>query len=223
MLADGYTAQHPNLTLTVEASNSEIGLRAANQFTNTLGMVARAIQPAELSQTRAVVIARDGIAIIVNRANPINAIMRSQVADVFAGNILTWPVGPNVGKAISVISREAGSGTRDAFETLAMNGLRVTRTAIVMPSEAAVVDYVARHPEAIAYCSMGGVTDEVHALIVDNAPLSPQTVEAKTYPYVRALTLVVPLAADPALQDFVNFAASADGQQLVAQKFARAP
>ena len=171
---------------------------------------------------RAVVVARDGIAIIVNRANTINAIMRSQIAEVFSGQVSVWPTGPNAGKVIAVVSREAGSGTRDAFEAMAMNGARVTLTAVVMPGEAAMVDYVAQHPEAIGYCAMSFLSDGVQAMTVDDIPLSPQTVENQKYPFVRTLAFIIPLSPEPAVQDFVDFALGSDGQRIIGQKNGRA-
>lgn len=222
-LANAYTQPRSYVTITVRPTNSEFGLRAAREYTNTIGLVARAIKPNELVGARAVPIARDGIAIIVHPSNPINAIMRSQLVQVFAGEILVWPLGPMTGKPIVVVSREEGSGTRHAFEAMATQGTRVTLTAIVMPSEAAVVDYVARTPEAIGYVSMGAVTSNVRALTIDDVPLARETVENQTYPFVRVLSFVVPQTADVEMQEFVAFVLSAEGQRIVAQRFVRAP
>ncbi|MCX7840697.1 MAG: phosphate ABC transporter substrate-binding protein [Anaerolineae bacterium] len=220
-LAEAYTQQRPYVTITIRAANSAIGIRAAREYTNTIGLVARAIKPSELVGTRAVAIARDGVAVIVHPSNPINAIMRAQLVQVFSGEILVWPLGPMAGKPIVVVSREEGSGTRHAFETMAMQGTRVTLTAVVMPSEAAVVDYVARHPEAIGYVSMNAVTANVRALTIDDVPLARETVESLKYPFVRVLSFVVPQAADVEMQEFVAFVLSAEGQRIVAQRFGR--
>ncbi|HEX7587460.1 MAG TPA: phosphate ABC transporter substrate-binding protein [Anaerolineae bacterium] len=222
-LANAYSQQHPNATITVRPADSDTGLRAATEFSSTIGMVSRTIKPAELAGERAVVVARDGIAIIVNRGNTINAIMRSQIAEVFSGQVSVWPTGPNAGKVIAVVSREAGSGTRDAFEAMAMNGAHVTLTAVVMPGEAAMVDYVAQHPEAIGYCAMSFLSDGVQAMTVDDIPLSPQTVENQKYPFVRTLAFIIPLSPEPAVQDFVDFALGSDGQRNIGQKNGRAP
>lgn len=222
-LATAYSEQHPTVALTVQPTNSEAGLRAASEYSRTIGLVSRALKPNELNQARAVVVARDGVAVIVNQKNPINAILRSQISQVFSGEVSTWPTGPNAGRDIVVVSREAGSGTRHAFETMAMNNQRVTPTAVIMPGEAAVVDYVAQHPEAIGYTSMVALTPEVRALSVDDTPLSPQTVESQQYPFVRTLAFIVPLTPDPELQDFIDFVLSSDGQAIIAQRYGRAP
>ena len=222
-LGSAYTQQHPNVIVTVQASNSELGLRAASEYTRTVGMVSRAIDPNELDQLRAVVVARDGVAVIVNDKNPISAIQKAQVTQVFSGDILTWPTGPDKGKPIVVISREAGSGTRNAFEALAMNKRRVTLTALIMPSEAAVADYVLQHSEAIGYTSMGGVIAGTHALVIDDVALSTQSVESQKYSLVRTLAFVVPAQAQPEIQGFCDFAVSPEGQAIVGQRFGRAP
>ena len=222
-LANAYTQQHPYVTITIRAANSDMGIRAASEYSGTIGLVSRTIQPNELDNTRAIVVARDGIAVIVHPSNPINAIMRSQLVQVFSGEIAVWPLGPQAGKPIVVISREEGSGTRNAFETMAMNRTRVTRTALVMPSEAAVMDYVARSPTAIAYTSLGALTLDVRALTIDDIPLSIQTVESQKYPFVRTLTFVVPQSPNLEMQDFIAFALSTEGQRIVTQKYGRAP
>jgi phosphate transport system substrate-binding protein len=221
-LADAYAQRHPNVAFTIRQGNSETGLRAANEISGTVGLVSRVVKPEELNGTRAVVVARDGIAIIVNSKNPINAIMRSQIAEVFSGKVSIWPTGPNAGKMIAVVSREAGSGTRAAFEAMVMQGERVTRTAVLMPNEAAVVDYVANNPAAIGYCSMSALAPGVQPMMVDDVPLSLQNVENEKYPLVRTLAFIVPLAAAPDIEDFVGFALGAEGQRIVAQKYGRA-
>jgi phosphate transport system substrate-binding protein len=220
-LTDVYTQHHPDVKFDVRATNSDVGLRAAREISGTMGLVARQIKPTELTQTKAVVIARDGIAIIAHNQNPINAITHAQLVQVFAGEIAAWPLGPMTGKPIAVVSREDGSGTRDAFETMAMQGTRVTRTAVVMPNEAAVVDYVTRNADAIGYTSMGTLTPDIHALSIDDVPLSPQTVENKTYPFIRTFALVVPTTPSPKTQAFIDFVLSAEGQRIVGQKFGR--
>jgi len=92
-----------------------------------------------------------------------------------------------------------------------------------MPSESAVVDFVARNPTAIGYTSMGALTHDVRALTVDDVPLARETVENQKYPFIRTLTFVVPQSPDLEMQDFIAFALSAEGQRIVAQKFARTP
>ncbi|MBI5303798.1 MAG: phosphate ABC transporter substrate-binding protein [Chloroflexi bacterium] len=220
-LGKAYTQRHPAVTFSIQSANPTTALSAANEYSFTIGLVARAIKPTELPRTRATPIALDGIAVIVNRANPINAIQRSQIAEIFSGQIATWPLGPSIGKPIVVVSREDGAGTRDAFDAMVMGTQRVTRAALVMPNETAMVDYIAKHVEAIGYGSLGALTPDVNALIIDDVPLTSQTVEAKKYPLVRVLSFIAPQTPDPEVQDFIAFALSAEGQKIVAQRYGR--
>jgi phosphate transport system substrate-binding protein len=222
-LARAYSESRGGVVISVQTFDSEVGLTAPLQSDVTIGMVSRAIKPAELDQLRAVVIGRDGVAVLVNDQNPINAIKHSQVTQIFSGEILTWPAGPMAGKPIFVISREQGSGTRKMFEAMLMNNLHVTLTALVMPGEAAVVDYIAQHPDAIGYTSMAAIVPGVHSLAVDDVHLSPSSVESGQYPLVRTLSLITRVEPRPEVQAFVDFAQSPEGQAIVGQKFGRAP
>ncbi len=222
-LASAYMKQRADVTITLQPANSAIGVRAPLESPRTLGLAARALKPDEASQLRAIPIARDGIAIVVHRTNPINAIQREQVAQVFAGEVSSWPTGAMAGKPIVVLSREDGSGTRASFEALAMRGKRVTRAALVLSADAAIVDYIAQNPQALGYVSMAALNDKVNVMTVDDVALSRETVEHQQYPFTRLLYLVVPLETELAVQEFIDFALSGEGQRIVAEKHARAP
>jgi len=220
-IAAAYSEQRADVAFSFKISNSQNGINATESYSRTLGLVSRTVKPNELEGRRAVAVALDGVAIIVSKPNPINSITSAQTIQVFDGEIITWPTGAIAGKNILVVSREEGSGTRDAFETMVMKGQRVTRTAVVMPSEAQVVDFVAKHPEAIGYISMGAVAGDVHALSVDNIALSPHTVETLQYPFVRTLAFIVPLKPDGEMQAFLDFVLGFEGQSLIGQKYGR--
>ncbi len=220
-LSAAYSDRRPDVAFNVRISNSAIGLTASQEFSRTIGMVSRTVKPEELESRRAISIALDGVAVIVSKSNPINSIMRSQVVQVFDGEVITWPTGAIAGQSIVVVSREEGSGTRDAFQTMVMKTLRVTRTAVVMPGEAAVVNFVEKHPEAIGYTSMGALTPKVHSLSVDGVGLNPHTVETLQYPFVRTLAFIVPLKPDPEMQEWLDFVLGPDGQAIIGQRFGR--
>lgn len=220
-LVAAYSDRRPDVAFNLRISNSAEGLRASQEVSRTIGMISRTVKPEELESRRAIAIGLDGVAVIVSKPNPINSIMRSQVIQVFDGEVITWPTGAIAGQNILVVSREEGSGTRDAFQTIVMKNQRVTRTAVVAPGEAAVVSFVAKHPEAIGYTSMGALMPEVHALSVDGVALNPHTVETLQYPYVRTLAFIVPLKPDPEMQEWLDFVLGADGQAIIGQKFGR--
>jgi phosphate transport system substrate-binding protein len=220
-IAAAYAEQRADVAFSFKISNSQSGINATEGYSRTIGLVSRIVKPEEIPERRAIAVALDGVAIIVSKPNPINSITSAQVVQVFDGEIITWPTGAIAGRNILAVSREEGSGTRDAFEAMVMKRQRVTRTAVVMPSEGGVVDFVAKHPEAIGYVSMGAVAGEVHALSVDNIAPSPRTVETLQYPFVRTLAFIVPTKPDGAMQEFLDFVLGYDGQSIIGQKYGR--
>ena len=165
-------------------------------------------------------IARDGLAIIVNPQNTITNVTSLQLRALYRGETLDWgAVGGSGGEPV-VISREDGSGSRAAFEALAMGGERVTLNALVMPTSQAVVDYVASHRNAVGYVSTGVITDTVRAVPVEEFPPTAATVRSGEYRLGRVLYLYAPRPAPPEVQAFLDFVLSPAGQAIVSRRLA---
>ena len=162
-------------------------------------------------------IARDGLAIIVNLQNTITNVTSLQLRALYRGETLDWgAIGGSGGDPV-VISREHGSGSRAAFEALAMDGERVTLNALVMPTSQAVVDYVASHRNAVGYVSTGVLTDTVRAVPLEDIPPTTATVRAGEYRLGRVLYLYAPQPATPEIQAFLDFVLSPAGQAIVSR------
>lgn len=175
------------------------------------------LEAAELTDTglQAILVAWDGIAIVVHPRNTFTNTTIAQIQSIYAGHILDWRIlGGQAGETI-VVSREDGSGTRHAFESMVMGQEGVTLAAIVMPSNIAVVDYVATHPQAIGYVSMAYLTDQVRALSVENEYPTPQSVGQGTYRLSRPLYLLTKVNPSEDVQSFVNYVLSPKGQSLI--------
>ncbi len=165
---------------------------------------------------QATAIARDGVTVIVHPTNPVAEVGLLQLQDLFGGQVHDWgAVGGRWGRSVQPVSREADSGTRAAFEALAMGDRPVTPLAVVAPSEQAVVEYVAAHPNAIGYVSMNQVTSQVRVLAVEGLRPTPRTVGDGSYPLSRELWLVTSEPAPDAVQAFLDFALGPAGQQIV--------
>jgi phosphate transport system substrate-binding protein len=180
--------------------------------------------PADLDdEWQATAIARDGIAIVVHPSNPLAGLGLLQLRDLFTGRVYEWrAVGGRATQGeVQPVSREAGSGTRAAFEALVMEEHAVTPLAIVAPSSRAVVDYVADHPESIGYVSMAYVTPEVKVLSLEGELPTPQTTGRASYPLTRELWLVTADPAAPEVESLIRFALSPAGQQIVGQRYGR--
>ena len=174
----------------------------------------------------------DGIAILVHPTNPISALTLDDLRLIMAGEIANWATvgGPDV--PVAVVSREAGSATRLAFDALVMAGQQPVGGARLALSSARVVEIVARLPGSIGYVSMGWLRDQAHHTEVRVVPLAtdadssavlpdPTTVSAETYPLhmpVRVVGLVPPEPGS-AIYNWFAWMQSGAGQQIVGRRY----
>jgi phosphate transport system substrate-binding protein len=135
---------------------------------------AEKLKPKNGATLKMTLVAQDGLAVVVHPSNPLDNLNILQFRGLFQGRILDWrELGGRLGDVL-VISREDGSGSRAAFESLVMDRRPVTLAAIVMPSSQDVIDYVGSHPLAIGYVSMGDLASRVKALTVEGVEPTPQ-------------------------------------------------
>ncbi len=198
------------------------GITATIQGTTDIGMSSRNLTANETAQGLVTYkICDDGIAIIVNNANPIANLSTGQIRDIFAGNVTNWKgVGGN-DAGIVVVQRESSSGTRDGFETLVMANkkVNVTSSAITQASTGAVITYVSNNPNAIGYASFGDVTNVVKTLQVDGIAPSVTTIKDKSYKLQRPFLLITKgEPTNPVAKAFINYVLSPEGQSYLASK-----
>jgi phosphate transport system substrate-binding protein len=220
-LAAAFHEQSPTVNIEVIGLGTEFGLESLRAGEADMAMASWL--PPELSGLRTTAIARDGIAVIVHPQNPVDGLGLLQLQDLFDGHISTWQgVGGRAKEGeVQPVSREEGSGTRAAFEAMVMDERRVTPVAVMVFSSQAVIEYVAQHPGAIGYVSMGVVSPEVKAIKIEGELPTPQSAESGSYPLTHELWLVT---ADPPagpVQNFLRFAQSPAGQQIVGRRYGR--
>jgi phosphate transport system substrate-binding protein len=219
-LAVAYSDRQPNVTIDIQGGGSQLGYRLVSSGQVDLGLVSWS--PGELAgELRLVPVAHDALAIIVHPQNQSTGLSLAELRDIFSGRRLDWqevgsPAGP-----IQVVSREDGSGSRAAFETLVMANQTVTPTAIVLPNSRAVVEYVAQHPKAVAYVSLAFVDDRVFAVPVEGIAPTLDSLAAGSYSLIRDLALVMPRRSSPQVNGLVEFALSPAGQAVVQTKWGR--
>jgi phosphate transport system substrate-binding protein len=158
---------------------------------------------------------------VVHPQNAVGGLTLPQARDIFFGRILDWEEIGGIPGEIVVVSREDGSGTREVFEEMVMGEKRVTLTAIVIPSSEAVIEYVARHPTAIGYVSMGYLSPEVKALPVEGVSPTPEDVQSDAYPLTRPLYLLTGQEPAGEAKAFIEFVLSPAGQAVVEQRYSR--
>ena len=219
-LAQAYAERHKQATITVEGRGSLQGIELVRQGKVDIGMASSWKEPQDTSLW-STPIALDGIAIVVHPQNRVEGLTMLQLKDVFFGRTWDWRDARGKSGEILVVSREDGSGTRAVFEELVMQGQRVTLTAVVMPSSRAVVEYVAEHPQAIGYVSMGQLAQEVKVLEIEEAAPTPDSVRQGEYHLLCPLFLITRQEPTGAIKGFVDFVLSPTGQSIVGRKYGR--
>jgi phosphate transport system substrate-binding protein len=213
-LAEHYMVSHPGLAINVQGGGSTAGVRAAETGAAQIGMSSRHLKGAEESLHQ-VTIALDGIAIIVNAANPVAGLTRAQVASIFTGEVERWNQVGGPDRPIHFVSREEGSGTRGAFEEMVMGKREIAPRALVQDSNGAVREIVASDPDALGYISLGLVDRRVRALAVDGVLPTHDTILAKRYAVVRPFLFLSRAAPAGAARAFIDYVLSPEGQRLL--------
>ena len=218
-LAQAYAERHKQVTIAVKGRGSLAGIELVRQGEVDIGMASW--KEPEDTSLWSTPIALDGIAIVVHPQNRVEGLTMLQLKDVFFGRIWDWRDVRGQAGEIVVVSREDGSGTRAVFEELVMQGKRVTPTAVVMPSSRAVVEYVAEHPQAIGYVSMGQLIQEVKVLEIEEAAPTPDSVRQGSYHLLRPLFLITRQEPTGEIKGFIDFVLSPTGQSIVGRKYGR--
>jgi phosphate transport system substrate-binding protein len=213
-LAETFMGTHPGLAINVQGGGSTAGVRAAETGAAQIGMSSRHLKDSEAALHQ-VTIALDGIAIIVNAANPIKGLSRADIAAIFAGEITRWSRVGGADRPIHFVSREEGSGTRGAFEEMVMGKKDIALRALVQDSNGAVREIVASDPDALGYISLGLVDRRVRAVAVDSVLPTHETILAKRYAVVRPFLFLTRETPAGSTQAFIDFILGPEGQRLL--------
>lgn len=218
MLAECYREAHPGVTVTAEFTGSSAGVQAVLSGRADIGLSSRALTTAEeASGAAAYVIAMDGIAVITDRDNPVTALTTKQLADIYTGQIRDWQELGGRKQPIVVAGREAGSGTRSAFEELLGIEDRCYY-ANELDSEGAMLARIASTPGAVGYVSFDVLNDTVHALSLDGVEATAERVKTGSYPLCRSFLLVTKGALEEQsrqVQEIFAYLQTEEGRKLM--------
>ena len=214
-LTEGFAEVAPGVTISYDPTGSGAGITGAVEQTLDIGLASRALHDDETGVT-ATTVALDGIAMVVNNENTVSDLSIDQLAQIFRKEITNWAdVGGEDGEIV-VIGREAGSGTRDGFESIVG-----VEDACVYDQEltatGAVISAVASNKLAIGYASLSAVGDTVKTLTVEGVECSEATVLDGTYKVQRPFNFITNDSAElsEAAQAFIDFAVSPDAAELI--------
>ena len=214
-LTEGFAEVQPGVTVSYDPTGSGAGITGATDKTLDIGLSSRALKADETGVT-GTTIALDGIAIIVNKDSKVEDLTVDQLKQMFTGEITNWSeVGGDDGEIV-LIGREAGSGTRDGFESI-VDVKDSCKYAQELTATGAVISAVEANPLAIGYASLSAVGDTVKMVTVGGVECSEETVKDGSYEVQRPFVFVTnkSVTLSEQAQAFFDFATSADAADLI--------
>ena len=222
-LAQAFMTKNPWVKIFVQGGGSGAGISAAINGTADIGNSSRRLKPEETAaRIHKTIIAKDGIAMIVHPSNPIKDLTVGQIQQIYLGKISNWKGvgGPDL--RIALVNREAGSGTRGAFEEIVMGKMasKMSSKTLVQASTGAVQQTVAVTKEAIGYISLGSLDPKaVKALHVNGVAPTEQNVSNKTYQLWRPFLMLTKNIPTGVTKAFLDWILSPEGQKIVLRDF----
>lgn len=213
-LAEQFMTKNPNVNVTVQGGGSAVGIQSANSGAAQIGMADLVALPEDAKGLAPTIVAKDGIAIVVNPKNRIDNITTEQARDIFNGKITNWKELGGEDAPITVVSREAGSGTRTSFEQILTN-ITLKKDALIQDSNGTIRETVANDANSIGYLSHGLVNEKVKAVKVDNIDCTSEAIIAGQYKLVRPIFLLVKGEIAGEIKNLIDYILSAEGQQTI--------
>lgn len=228
-LAEVYKQRYPKSALSVTGGGSGVGIAALEEGTTEIAMSSRTIKPEEAERLRLAnkkpietIIAYDALAVVVNPKNPVSKLTREQLEGIFRGKITNWKQLGGTDSKIIVYTRESSSGTYDFFLQKVLKRRNYASSALSMPATGAIIASIRQTPGAIGYVGISYI-DHLKPIAVsfddgknyylptlDNA-------ENGKYPIVRPLYYYYLAKDTTVINPFLEFIASAQGQQIIKQ------
>ena len=217
LFAEEYHRLFPHIKVNINGTGSGDGINNAGVLYQ-IGMSSRELTPAEQGRgLREVTVAIDGIAVIVNRSNPVSNLTVEQIRGIYTGEITDWSQvsGGALRGRIAVISREEGSGTRGAFEELVGFQGRLLAGANESTSTGAIKAGIAQNPNAVGYISLGSVDNTIKAVSIGGVVPSTGNVLNGSYRIARPFIVLTGNNVRAESTAFINWMLSSAGQAIV--------
>ncbi len=219
-LSEAFMEEHPDVTVTAEFVGSGAGIEAVTNGTTDIGNSSRSLKDEEKAAGVVEnVVAIDGIAVCVDPANEVADLTKEQLTNIYNGTVTNWKEVGGADEPIIVIGREAGSGTRGAFEEL-VDLVDGCKYANELDSTGAVIAKVASTPGAIGYASLDALDDSVKSLSLEGVEATAENIKAGNYflsrPFVMATKGEISEQND-LVQAWFDFVLGDEGQQVASE------
>src|SRR5436853_2042361 len=224
-LAEEFKAQHPGTTFNIAAEGSTTGIAAIIDGTGQIGMSSRPTKPEEIAAAKAkgvnfkeTIVAYDGIAVIVNAANPVKSLTKKQVEQIFTGDVTDWSaVGGSSGK-ISAYTRNTSSGTYSEFKELAMKKRDYAPDSQKMAGNEQIASEVGKNSNGVGYVGMAYTkAGGVKVVPIDGVVPSAKSVQDHSYAYWRPTFYYTNGEPSGLAKQFLDYTIGSAGQKVVAQ------
>ena len=191
-LAESYESKNSNISIEINEVGSSAGIKDAINGVSDIGMSSRELKSEEASLLKATTIAYDGIAIITNKNNPIKNITIDEIKDIYTGKITNWnQIQDGEDSPIVVVSREEGSGTREAFqEIVGYKSEELISNAMIANATGAVKQMIIGNKNAVGFVSFEYLDDEVNVVKVENVEPKAELVQSGEYKISRPFLVV---------------------------------
>ena len=216
-LQEGFKSVQPGITVNYTGSGSGAGITGVLEGSCDLGLSSRALSDEEKAEGAVEnIVAKDGVAIIINPENPVTDLSTEQIAKIYTGEITNWSEVGGEDAPIAVLGRDAASGTRGAFEEI----LGIEDKCVYLNEYAStgdVVGNVASNPNAIGYASLSAVDETVSAVAINGVVPTEETVADGSFEIQRPFVIVTVEGAElsPAAQAFLDYALSAEAAPII--------
>lgn len=218
-VAESFMAKYPGVTVTAEFTGSSAGVESVLAGSVDIGNCSRELKAEETEAGAANnIVAIDGIAVVVDAANEVADLTKQQLTDIYTGTIRNWSEVGGADQAIVVVGREAGSGTRGAFEEI-LGVEDGCAYANELDSTGAVMAKVASTPGAIGYVSLDVLDDSVKAVSLEGTEPTAENIKAGSYFLSRPFIMATKGAIEeqkPEVQELFNYLNSDEGKELIA-------
>ncbi len=214
-LADSFSDRNQRVNITIKGSSTAAGIEAVNAGIVDLGGASRELKPDEPKLIMHL-LARDGIAIIVNPANTISSLTRVQIRDIFSGKTTNWKEVGGADQAIHIFSREENTSTRSVLEDALMGGDKISAGATILLNNGDQKQAIVQDPQAFGYNPFAASLDgTVKALAVEGVTASKDNAKNGTYPLIRPLYFLTKTPPTGLVKSFIDYCLGADGQEIV--------
>jgi phosphate transport system substrate-binding protein len=213
-LAEKYMQINPTVNITVQGGGSAVGIQSALSGAADIGMADLVNLPPQAAALRSVVVAKDGIVVVVHPSNQVDGLTLDQVRGLVNGKIRNWKEVGGPDAPVTVVSREAGSGTRSSFEQIVGN-VALTDDAIIQDSNGTIRETVANDANALGYLSHGLLNEKIKALAIDGVACTSDEIMQGRYRLIRPIFFLTKIEPKGDLAGFIDYVLSPDAQKIL--------